>query len=693
MIGHGTGRHRRERRHHRARLRRAPPRGRVRRGGPRRDRTRRRPVEGRGARRRRAATSRTSRPSAWRRVRERLRPTTHYADLAQVDAVVIAVPTPLNENREPDLQPLISAGAALARVLREGQLVVLESTTYPGTTRDRLAPLLEESGLHAGATFNLAFSPERIDPGRTDYTIRTTPEGRRRADAALPRAGERALPDGLRRGRAGLDARGRRAHEAAREHLPLGQHRARQRDRDALRPHGHRRLGGRRRGGHQAVRLHVVQARARAWAATACRSTPSTCRGRRASTTRRPRSSSSPARSTPRCRTSASRRSPARSTTTRKPVKRLARSAILGVSYKAGVGDVRESPAIKIMRLLAERGAELAYHDPYVPELPGLRAGLAVARRGARRRHRRRRHGPSRARRRPRARRGEPRRRLPRRDQRPHRRPGRPAVAERHFRPVADREPHARSAAKLRVDRAPRPMTLLSRAGRRRAAARRLVSTIECSIWDPSMRRRRRSTCTARRSVREPRARADDRGPAHERVLEPRASGGRTPGPGTRTTGTPALGERGIASSMRRLPSSSVPGRRGTAGSRRSAARGPGRRARARRPPGRRRPRRASSIATARCAEQVAAVERRPPGAARAAPASLRAIASRRSSANAAMCGWMCSRCRASPADEHRLVAQEVTRGVQRAGDAGLRLPARRSGRPAPNREPSPTAS
>ena len=109
-------------------------------------------------------------------VRERLHPTTRYAALAQVDAIVIAVPTPLNENREPDLQPLVSAGAALAGVLQEGQLVVLESTTYPGTTRERLAPLLEESGLVAGRTFNLAFSPERIDPGRTDYTLRNTPK-------------------------------------------------------------------------------------------------------------------------------------------------------------------------------------------------------------------------------------------------------------------------------------------------------------------------------------------------------------------------------------------------------------------------------------------------------------------------------------------------------------------------------------
>ena len=83
-------------------------------------------------------------------VGDRIHATNRYADLAQVDAVIIAVPTPLTENREPDLQPLISAGTALAGVLQQGQLVVLESTTYPGTTRDRLAPLLEESGLRAG---------------------------------------------------------------------------------------------------------------------------------------------------------------------------------------------------------------------------------------------------------------------------------------------------------------------------------------------------------------------------------------------------------------------------------------------------------------------------------------------------------------------------------------------------------------
>ncbi|MEA2183964.1 MAG: UDP-N-acetyl-D-glucosamine dehydrogenase, partial [Solirubrobacteraceae bacterium] len=96
-----------------------------------------------------------------RAVAERIEPTTRMAALARCDAVLICVPTPLTANREPDLGPLIGAARALAEVLQAGQLVVLESTTYPGTTRERLAPILAESGLVAGHDFNLAYSPER----------------------------------------------------------------------------------------------------------------------------------------------------------------------------------------------------------------------------------------------------------------------------------------------------------------------------------------------------------------------------------------------------------------------------------------------------------------------------------------------------------------------------------------------------
>src|SRR5947209_2614326 len=103
--------------------------------------------------------------------------TSHYQPLARTDAVIICVPTPLTPNREPDLRALMSSAASLGQVLQRGQLVVLESTTYPGTTREQLVPLLEqESELRVGEEINVAFSPERVDPGRTDFTLRNTPK-------------------------------------------------------------------------------------------------------------------------------------------------------------------------------------------------------------------------------------------------------------------------------------------------------------------------------------------------------------------------------------------------------------------------------------------------------------------------------------------------------------------------------------
>ena len=107
---------------------------------------------------------------------ERFQATADSSALSSCDAVIVCVPTPLTSSREPDLTYLLDSAATIAQNLRAGQLVVLESTTYPGTTRERLLPILEESGMSAGADFHLAFSPERIDPGRTDYTVRTTPK-------------------------------------------------------------------------------------------------------------------------------------------------------------------------------------------------------------------------------------------------------------------------------------------------------------------------------------------------------------------------------------------------------------------------------------------------------------------------------------------------------------------------------------
>jgi UDP-N-acetyl-D-glucosamine dehydrogenase len=300
----------------------------------------------------------------------RFHASTRYADLAKVDAVVVAVPTPLTRNREPDLQPLIASGNALAGVLQEGQLVVLESTTYPGTTRERFAPLLEESGLAAGRDFHLAFSPERIDPGRTDYTMRNTPkivggltdECLRRAvelyelvcDEVVPVTGpEEAeltkLLENVFRSvnialvnelailcdRMGIDVW--EVVEAA-----------------ASKPYGFMSFKpGPGMGGHcLPVDPFYLAWRAREFdmqtefielAGEVNQRMPYFC------VERIGRALNDHA----------------------KPVKG-SRVAIVGVSYKPGVGDLRESPALRIMRLLRDQGAELSYHDDYVPQLPDL---------------------------------------------------------------------------------------------------------------------------------------------------------------------------------------------------------------------------------------------------------------------------------------------------------------------------------
>ena len=103
-------------------------------------------------------------------------PTTDFARLREADCISICVPTPLNKNREPDMQYIQETTEQIARYLRPGQLIILESTTYPGTTTELLLPLLEGRGLKAGKDFFLAFSPEREDPGNTQYTISTIPK-------------------------------------------------------------------------------------------------------------------------------------------------------------------------------------------------------------------------------------------------------------------------------------------------------------------------------------------------------------------------------------------------------------------------------------------------------------------------------------------------------------------------------------
>ena len=105
-----------------------------------------------------------------------LRATTDYDDLRDADAILIALPTPLSKQREPDLSIVNGAVDEIAQRLRTGHLVVLESTTYPGTTREEVLPRLERTGLHVGRDFWLAFSPERVDPGREDWTTKNVPK-------------------------------------------------------------------------------------------------------------------------------------------------------------------------------------------------------------------------------------------------------------------------------------------------------------------------------------------------------------------------------------------------------------------------------------------------------------------------------------------------------------------------------------
>jgi UDP-N-acetyl-D-glucosamine dehydrogenase len=314
----------------------------------------------------------------------RLRATEDVAELAACEAIVICVPTPLTGSREPDLTYLNEVAAGLAGVLREGQLVVLESTTYPGTTRERLAPQLERSGLAAGSGFHLAFSPERIDPGRTDYTVRSTPKlvgGLTEACAerarqlyelvceqvvvlSTPEAAELAklLENIFRSVNIAL------VNELSQLCERLGIDVWEVIDAAATKPFGFMRFDpGPGMGGHCLpvdpfylafkAREHDFYPEFIELAGKVNRSQPAYCVDRIA-----------------------------RALNEDEKAVKGSRVLLLGVSYKAGVGDIRESPSLEIVALLRELGAEVSYHDPFAPELRefglrsvGLEEGLAAA--------------------------------------------------------------------------------------------------------------------------------------------------------------------------------------------------------------------------------------------------------------------------------------------------------------------------
>ena len=295
---------------------------------------------------------------------ERLKATSRYDALRDADASIIAVPTPLTQNREPDLGPLVAAGTSLAGVIRKDQLVVLESTTYPGTTRERLVPLLEESGLAAGRDFHVAYSPERVDPGRTDHTLRDTPKV---VGGLTPECLERAMalygevcdnlvpvstPEAAELSKL-LENVFRSVNIALVNEIAILCDRMNIDvwevvDAAATKPFGFMRFDpGPGMGGHcLPVDPFYLSWKAREYdlpvefvelAGEVNQKMPYFCVERIA-----------------------------RALNEHSKAVRGSKIAILGVSYKPGVGDLRESPALKIIRLLAHAGGQIAYHDPHV---------------------------------------------------------------------------------------------------------------------------------------------------------------------------------------------------------------------------------------------------------------------------------------------------------------------------------------
>jgi UDP-N-acetyl-D-glucosamine dehydrogenase len=296
-----------------------------------------------------------------------IRAETDIAHAGEVDAVVMCLPTPLTTHREPDLRIVTAAARGLAEHLRPGQLVVLESTTFPGTTRELLRPILESGGLVAGEDFHLAMSPERIDPGRTDYTIRTTPKivggltpaCTERAQELYSTCIETLVPvsscDAAELTKL-LENIFRSVNIALVNELAMLCDRMQLNvweviDAAATKPYGFMRfVPGPGLGGHcLPVDPFYLSWKAREYdfptefielAGKVNDYMRHYCVDRIA------RALNDDA----------------------KPV-RGSRVLMLGVAYKENVGDVRESPALKLIELLQSRGADVAYHDDHVPDL------------------------------------------------------------------------------------------------------------------------------------------------------------------------------------------------------------------------------------------------------------------------------------------------------------------------------------
>jgi UDP-N-acetyl-D-glucosamine dehydrogenase len=297
--------------------------------------------------------------------------TTDYAAAREANAVLIAVPTPLSRQREPDLSYIESAARSLAPHLRERQLVVLESTTYPGTTREILQPLLEEgSGLKAGADFSLAYSPERVDPGNARFTTKTTPKVVGGVDAASAEAAASLYSKVIEHVHTVSTPEAAELTKLLENifrsvNIALVNELAQLCDRmdidvwevvdaAATKPFGFMSFKpGPGLGGHcipidpfyltWKAREFDFSTRFIELAGEVNNNMPYFCR------------------------------SVVSQALNHGAQKSLSGSKVLvlGVAYKADINDVRESPAEKLMQLLGNAGADVAYHDPYVAQFDG----------------------------------------------------------------------------------------------------------------------------------------------------------------------------------------------------------------------------------------------------------------------------------------------------------------------------------
>jgi UDP-N-acetyl-D-glucosamine dehydrogenase len=301
------------------------------------------------------------------RERGRLEATSDMARLSECDVISICVPTPLGKTREPDLSYIVAAGRAVAEALRPGQIIVLESTTYPGTTRELLLPLLEQGGLRVGSDFFLCFSPERVDPGNPIWKTRNTPKvmggitprclDRARAvyerfidtivPVSSPEAAElvKVLENTFRAVNIGL------ANETAQIADRLAVDIWEVIEAAATKPFGFMKFTpGPGLGGHcipidpqylsWKMRTLDVKTRFIDLAQEVNGEMPLFVVGKVQEALN----------------------------AARKPVNG-SRVLLLGVAYKPNISDVRESPAFEITKELQRLGAEVVYHDPHVPEL------------------------------------------------------------------------------------------------------------------------------------------------------------------------------------------------------------------------------------------------------------------------------------------------------------------------------------